>query len=90
MAISEDATDYLDRVTPEIQAALTAIKLNYDTRAFVAVIAIEAARTYADLKAAGIENEMSLKRIFRYLEKIAQEQPDREAKVLTESSDSVN
>lgn len=90
MAISETAQEYLDRVTPELEAALRALKLNYDTRAFVAVLAIEAARTYADLKFAGVENEMSLKRIFRYLEKVAQEKPDREPRILSESPETVN
>ena len=84
------AQKYLDRVTPELEAALRALKLNYDTRAFVAVLAIEAARTYADLKAAGIENELSIKRIFRYLESVAQERPEREPRVLTEGPETAN
>lgn len=88
--MSETAQEYIDRVTPELRAALNALKLNYDTRAFVAVLAMEAAQTYADLKAAGIENELSLKRIFRYLEKVAQEKPDREPRILSETPDTVN
>ena len=88
--MSENATEYLDRVTPELEAALRALKLNYDTRAYVAVLAIEAARTYADLKAAGVENEMSLKRIFRYLEKVAQEKPEREPKLITTESETAH
>lgn len=88
--MSETAQEYLDRVTPDIEAALRALKLNYDTRAYVAVLALEAARTYADLKAAGVENEVSLKRIFRYLEKVAQEAPDRAPRILSESTDTVN
>jgi len=88
--MSENATEYLDRVTPELEATLRALKLNYDTRAYVAVLAIEAARTYADLKAAGVENEMSIARIFRYLEKVAQEKPEREPKVITTESDTAH
>ena len=88
--MSENAAEYLDRVTPELEAALRALKLNYDTRAYVAVLAIEAARTYADLKAAGVENEMSIARIFRYLEKVAQEKPEREPKLITTESETAH
>lgn len=90
MPICENAKDYLDRVTPEIEAKLRAMKLEYDTRAFVAVLAMEAAQTYADLKAAGIENEMSIARIFRYLEKVAQEKPEREPRIVHEEPETVN
>lgn len=66
---------------------LRRMKMGVDTRAYVAVLANEMAQTYADLKAAGIENEFSLKRIFRHLEKIAQTKPDKEAMLLTEPED---
>ena len=63
---------------------LKRMKMNVDTRAYVAVLANEVANTYADLKAAGIENELSLKRIFRHLEKIAQAKPETEAMMLVD------
>lgn len=52
-----------------------ALKVKYDTRALVAVLAMESAEMYQSLKAAGIENELSIKRIYKFLEKTAQETP---------------
>lgn len=75
--MSEDASDYMARVTPEIRSRITVLKLKYDTRALVAVLAHEVADMYQSLKAAGIENELSLKRIFRYLEQEAQRAPEK-------------
>lgn len=82
--MSEDAKAYLDRVTPQIEAELRAIKLKYDTRAFVAVIANETAFTYADLKAAGVYDEFTIRRIFKYLGELAQKDPERAPRVLGE------
>lgn len=84
MAISEEAKDYLDRVTPQIEAELRAIKLKYDTRAFVAVLANETASTYADLKAAGVYDELTIQRVFKYLTELAQKEPDRAPRVLAD------
>lgn len=86
MPASETATEYLDRVTPEIESALLVLKHRFDSRALVAVMAREVADTYQSLRVAGIEgyDEFTLKRIFKYLESIAQSAPEHPPLVIEE------
>jgi hypothetical protein len=88
LAISEEAGDYLDRVTPEIESALLVLKHKYDTRALVAVMARDVAEMYQGLRAAGIPgyDEFTLKRIFKYLEGIAQSAPEKPPLVIEEDT----
>lgn len=87
LPISEDAGDYLDRVTPEIESALLVLKHKYDSRALVAVMAREVADMYQSLRVAGIEgyDEFTIKRIFKYLEGIAQSAPEKPPLVIEEN-----
>ncbi len=91
MPISEEASAYLDRVTPEIEAALLTLKHRFDSRALVAVMAREVADTYRDLRVAGVEgyDAFTLKRIFKYLESVAQSEPEKAPRVIeSDPSDS--
>ncbi len=84
MAISEEARTYLDRVTPEIEAALLTLKHRFDNRALVAVMAREVADTYRDLRVAGVQgyDEFTIKKIFKHLESIAQSEPEKPPRVI--------
>ncbi len=88
MAISEEAGNYLGRVTPEIESALLVLKRKYDSRALVAVLAREVADTYQSLRVAGVPgyDEFTLKRIFKYLEGIAQSEPEKPPLVIEEDT----
>lgn len=88
MSISEEATTYLDRVTPEIESALLVLKHRYDSRALVAVLAREVADLYQGLRVAGIEgyDEFTIKRIFKYLEGLAQSAPEKPPLVIEEDT----
>lgn len=55
------------------------LKHKYDSRALVAVLAREVADMYQSLRVANVYgyDEFTLKRIFRYLEGIAQSKPEK-------------
>lgn len=76
--MSEEASDYFERVVPEIESAILVLKHKYDSRALLAVMANEVAEMYRSLRVAGVPgyDEFTLKRIFKHLEGIAQSEPE--------------